>query len=117
MRLNEISYPDAVPIDGYGPGFFRLGGDVHPAPLIVLPSGPRPWGGLEDIAGLVAVADAADVVLLGMGAEIAHPPAALRAALEEAGVGVEPMGSAGAARTYNVLLAEGRRVAAALLSV
>lgn len=117
MRLNEISYPDAMPIEGYGPGFFRLGGVQHPAPLIVLPSGLRPWGGLVDVAGLLATATETDVILLGMGPEIAHPPAALRAALDEVGLGIEPMASAGAARTYNVLLAEGRRVAAALLSV
>ena len=53
----------------------------------------------------------------GTGAEIAHVPAGLRAALEAAGLGVEAMASPAACRTYNVLLAEGRRVGVALLPV
>jgi uncharacterized protein len=51
------------------------------------------------------------------GTEIAHPPTAFRKAVEAAGVGVEPMASPQACRTYNVLLSEGRRVGAALLPV
>ncbi|MFZ8959647.1 MAG: Mth938-like domain-containing protein, partial [Paracoccaceae bacterium] len=54
---------------------------------------------------------------IGTGAEIAHIPAKLRAALESAGLGVEVMGSPSAARSYNVLLGEGRRIGAALLPV
>ena len=52
-----------------------------------------------------------------MGAEIAHVPTEFRAALEEAGIGVEVMNSPAACRTYNVLLSEGRRIAVALLPV
>jgi uncharacterized protein len=58
-----------------------------------------------------------DVLLVGTGAEIAHLPADFRAALEAAGIGVETMNSPAAARTYNVLLGEGRRIAACLLPV
>ena len=117
MRLNEIVYTDAVPIDGYGPGFFRIGGEAHPAPLAVLPSGVRPWGGIEDAETLLAAAEALDVLFIGTGAEIAHIPAELRHTLEEAGLGVEVMASPAACRTYNVLLSEGRRVGLALLPV
>lgn len=117
MRLNEVVYSDAKPVDGYGPGFFRIGGEVHEGPLIVSAAGVAPWGGYEDVAALVALAGVLDVLFVGTGAEIAHIPAALRTALEEAGLGVEPMSSPAACRTYNVLLSEGRRVGLALLPV
>jgi len=117
MRLNEVSYTDALPVEGYGPGFFRIGGKAHEAPLAVLPSGVTAWGGLDDAAPLLAVAGDVDVILFGMGPEIAHLPTALRETLEAAGIGTEVMSSPQACRTYNVLLGEGRRVGLAVLSV
>ena len=117
MRLNEVVYTDAKPVDGYGAGFFRIGGEVYEGALVVLPTGIAPWGGYEDPKTLLdAVADL-DVVFMGTGAEIAHIPADLRATLEDAGLGVEVMSSPTACRTYNVLLSEGRRVGLALLPV
>jgi len=58
-----------------------------------------------------------DVLFVGTGAETAHLPATLRARLEAAGLGVEAMATPPACRAYNVLLSEGRRIAAALLPV
>ncbi len=117
MRLNEVVYTDAVPVEGYGPGFFRLGGKVYEGAIAVLPNGIAPWGGYDDTATLIQAAADLDVVFVGTGAEIAHLPAAFREAFEEAGIGVESMASPAACRTYNVLLSEGRRVALALLPV
>ena len=117
MRLTEITYTDAQPVEGYGPGFFRIGGEVRQGPLAVLPSGVSAWGGYEDTAPLIAAAGQIDVLFIGTGAEIAHIPAELRTALEEAGIGVEAMASPAACRTYNVLLSEGRRVGLALIPV
>jgi uncharacterized protein len=117
MRLNEIDFPDARPIDGYGPGFFRVGGEVHQGPLLVSGGAPHAWSGLEDEAALTALVDRVDVLFVGMGGDIAHLPAALRDTLEEAGLGVEVMSTPAACRTYNVLLSEGRRVALAALPV
>ena len=117
MRLNEIRYTDARPVEGYGPGFFRIGGTVHHGAVAVLPSGVAPWGGYGDTATLLAAAPEIDVLFVGTGAEIAHVPAAFRASLEAAGPGVEAMASPAACRTYNVLLSEGRRVGLALLPV
>ncbi|MGY3436541.1 MULTISPECIES: Mth938-like domain-containing protein [unclassified Marinovum] len=117
MRMNEISYSDAEPIDGYGPGFFRVGGKVHQGHVITAHSGTRAWGGMDDVAPLLAMAGEVDVLFVGTGGEIAHIPATLRSALEEAGLGVETMSSPAACRTYNVLLSEGRRVALAALVV
>lgn len=117
MRLNEVTFTDARPIDGYGPGFFRVGGEVVTGAVAVLPHGIKAWGGYEDAGTLLAAAGQVDVLFIGTGAEIAHIPADLRNALEGAGIGVEVMASPPACRTYNVLLSEGRRVGVALLPV
>jgi uncharacterized protein len=117
MRLNEIRYDAGPPVDGYGPGFFRIGGQVWQGAVLVLPGSARAWGGWEDTAGLIAAAAQVDVVLVGTGAATAHPPATFRRVLEQAGLGVEPMASPAACRTWNVLLSEGRRVALAMLPV
>ncbi len=115
MRLTETSFRDGSPIGGYGPDFFRIGGQVIRGPVLVTRAGARAWGGAGDVAPLVALAGAVDVILVGLGAIPGRLPAGLAAALAAAGIGVEAMATAPAARTYNVLLAEGRRVAAALL--
>lgn len=117
MQLNEITFTDARPIDGYGPGFFRVAGQVVQGDVLVLPSGVQPWAGFADTATLIRAGAAVDVLFIGTGAEVAHVPAAFRAALEEAGIAVETMASPAACRTYNVLLSEGRRVGVALLAV
>ena len=117
MRLTEISYGSAQPIEGYGPGFFRLGTHVLRGACLITPWDAGPWGGLDDLATPLAMAGRIDVLLLGLGAEIAPVPRAFREALEAEGIGVEPMNSPAACRTYNVLLGEGRRIAAALLPV
>lgn len=117
MQLNEVTFAEATPIDGYGPGFFRVGGAVIKGAALVTETGARGWGGLEDTQPLMDLVGDVDVLFVGTGAEIAHIPANLRAALEAAGLGVETMNSPAACRTYNVLLSEGRRVAAAVLPV
>lgn len=117
MRLTEISYGQAQPVDGYGPGFFRIGGHVLRGACLITPWDAGLWDGLEDTATPLSLVGKIDVLLLGMGADVAHPPKAFRMALEGAGIGVEVMSSPAACRTYNVLLGEGRLIAAALLPV
>ncbi|WP_299029511.1 Mth938-like domain-containing protein [uncultured Sulfitobacter sp.] len=117
MRLNEIVFNDAKPVEGYGPGFFRIGGHVIQGAVITSPSGTCTWSGFDDIAALEELAAESDVIFIGTGAEIAHLPRGLREQLEAAGVGIEAMASPAAARTYNVLLSEGRRVALAMLPI
>lgn len=117
MRLNEVSYSDAQPVDGYGAGFFRIGGAVHQGAVLTSSAGTAVWGGMDDAAPLLALAGDIDVLFIGTGAEVAHIPGELRQALEQAGLGVETMNSPAACRTYNVLLSEGRRIALAALPV
>jgi uncharacterized protein len=115
--MTEILFGGRPPVDGYGPGFFRIAGQVREGPLLLLPSGVSPWMCPGDFAPVLAGAGHIDVLIVGMGAEIAHLPPSARTALEAAGLGVEAMSTPSACRTYNVLLAEGRRVAAALIPV
>ncbi len=117
MRLNEVVFDGRVPIDGYGPGFFRVAGEAFEGPLAMMPDGPRPWAGLPDVTAFTERPGDFDVLLMGMGAEIAPLPRDVREVLEGAGVAVEIMGTPSACRTYNVLLGEGRRIAAALTPV
>lgn len=115
MTMKPTDFGGAAAVDSYGPGFFRIGGKVIHGAVLVTAQGAAAWGGLDDRAALMALAGQVDVLFIGMGAEVAHAPAGLLAALREAGVAVESMSSPTAARTYNVTLSEGRRVACALL--
>lgn len=117
MKLTEITYDTAPPIDSYGPGFFRVGGEVLHGPVLLLPTERFAWGGYEDSDTILSRAKLLDVVFIGTGAEINNIPKPLRAALDEAEVGVELMATPTACRTYNVLLSEGRRIGAALLPI
>jgi len=117
MRLNEIVFTDAKPVESYGPGFFRIGGEVINGAMIVGPGGAQTWAGFEDAEAVLGLAGQVDVVFVGTGADVAHLPDALRDPLEAAGLGIEAMASAAACRTYNILLSEGRRIALAVLPV
>ncbi len=119
MRMSEVTFSDtqAQPIDGYGPGFFRVGGNVIEGPALVLPSGATNWNKYGDMERLLGNAGQIDLLFIGTGTMIAPVPANFRKALENAGINSEAMPSRPACRTYNVLLAEGRRVGAALLPI
>lgn len=117
MRLNEIDYGNARPIDGYGPGFFRIGGEIYHNALLVTADAAEPWGGYADMDTVLSLSGKVDVLFIGTGASLATLPKDFRDVLDAAGIGVEPMATDAACRTFNVLLSEGRRVAAALLPV
>lgn len=110
-------------IETYGEGRFHISGVRYEHAVIVLPNSVAPWGpsswpevDLESFAPLTAT-NQADVLLLGCGPRAELPSRALRDALRAKGLVVEPMDTGAACRTYNVLMAEDRRVAAALLPV
>ena len=117
MRMNEVDFDDNQPIDGYGPGFFRIGGEIYGGAVLLAANRAEAWSGYDNIAAIVTLKEQIDFLLIGTGSEIAHPPAEFRRTLEGAGIGLEVMATPAACRTYNVLLAEGRRVGAALLPV
>jgi uncharacterized protein len=117
MRTSEVDFSGRLPVEGYGPGFFRVGGIVHEGPLALLPAGPMAWPGLDDMTMFLEQPGTIDVLLIGTGAQISLLAPDLRSRLEAAGLGVEAMATASACRSYNVLLAEERRVAAALIPI
>lgn len=117
MQMEPASFDGAAPVDGYGPGFFRVGGQVFHGPVLVTPRAVLSWGGFDDLETLKTLIGQIDVVFLGTGAEMALAPASMIQTLEPQGVMVEPMATPTAARSYNVTLAEGRRVACALIPV
>ncbi|CUH53806.1 Mth938-like domain-containing protein [Shimia sp. R11_0] len=117
MQMTEVTFADAIPIDSYGPGFFRIGGEVIEGGAIIHAKGARSWNGVEDVDAILALKSEIDFILMGTGATMAPVDSAFRQVLEEAGIGVEPMASPSACRTYNVLVSEGRRVAAVMLPV
>ena len=117
MQFSEVNFEDAQPIEGYGPGFFRIGPNLYEGAVLVLPKKVSSWGGYEHKEPLLALAGDLDVLFFGTGSETAYIPKDLRIALEAVNIGVEPMATPAACRTYNVLLAEGRRAGVALLPV
>lgn len=122
VRISELSWEGPPPIDSYGGGGFRVAEVFHPGSILLTPGGVFAWPvaaapAAGDFAPAIAEAAEIDVLLIGMGPEIAPLGAEARAALEEAGLGFELMSTGSACRTYNVLLSEGRRVAAALIAV
>ena len=96
----------------------------HIGSLLFLPSGVYGWEPVDpahlkvdDFALLFADVDKIQFVLLGTGAARISPSTDLSCAFADAGIGLEVMDTGAAARTYNVLLAEQRDVAAALIAV
>jgi uncharacterized protein len=108
-------------ITGYGPGWVQVNDARHNTSLILTPSRilePWPVASLEALTAehfRPAVELAPEILLLGTGATLRFPPAACLRLLIESNVGHEVMDTAAACRTYNILMAEGRNVAAALI--
>ena len=122
MAAHEPHYPGRAAIEAYGSGGFRFAGMSHRGSILVLPSGIWAWPPRQpqeiDAASLQRLLDeraTLDLIVIGTGRDIAALPA-VRKLLREAGLVAELLATAAAASTYNVLLAEDRRVAAALLA-
>ena len=118
-------YPGRATIDAYGNGGFRFAGMSHRGSLLCLANAIVGWNvttaaglGLDDFAPLLAEREGIELLLIGTGRDLLIPSPALRTGLRDAaGIRIEPMDTGAACRTYNVLLAEGRRVGAALIAV
>jgi len=117
-------FPDQVGIDAYGNSGFRFAEMSHRGSLLCLPTGMLGWSvatpaeiTLESLAPVLAAADDIDVLMIGLGHDITGLSPDVRAALREQGIIVEAITTGSAVRTYNVLLAEHRAVAAALIAV
>lgn len=121
---SQARYPAAAPIDAYGNGGFRFAGMSHRGSILCLPDAVEAWDVITPaeitLVALRRVLDRRselDIILLGTGDGLVVAPTEVRAAFSAAGVALEVMGTGAAARTYNMLLGEGRRVAAALIAI
>lgn len=124
MPADERYFSGRAPIDAYGNGGFRFAEMSHRGSLMFLPSGIYAWDvdafdKLNARSFLKVFAEAAqtDFLLLGTGARQRLPDEKIRAAFEKSDIGLEFMDTGAACRTYNVILAEGRAVAAAVIAV
>ncbi len=116
-------FPGRAVIDSYGAGGFAFAGMSHRGSILALPSGIYAWNpdplalSVDDFAAALKEREAIDILIIGMGHEMARPPKAVREALSAAGLMYDPMATGHAVSTYNLLLEEKRRVAAALIAV
>lgn len=124
LIIREAHFPGRAAIDAYGNGGFRFADMSHRGSILCLPSGIHGWDATdasalrpEDFDKVIADAAGIRILLVGTGPMLVPLPRALKRMLSEAGVGADPMSTGAAVRTYNVLLAEERAVAAALIAV
>jgi len=120
VKLHSSAPTALNTFSGYGDGFVTINGRRHDANVIVMPERILPW----NVAAFDALAEAdfdvflaldLEVLLLGTGSRQRFPHPRLTQSLARKRVGVEVMDLQAACRTYNILMAEERRVAAALL--
>jgi len=112
------------PVDGYGNGGFRIGGEAVGGSILIAGDGTvSAWSAdpsaltVDDFAAVLALSPPPEILLVGCGARAAFVPPPVRQRLREAGIVVDAMNTGAACRTFNVLIAEGRHVAAALIAV
>lgn len=111
-------------IDAYGDGGFRISGEEYRGSVAVLPAETVAWGAedisalsVESLAPIFASAEPVELLLLGCGNGFAQVPRAVREAAKARRLTIDAMETGAACRTYNILMAEGRRVAALLIAV
>ncbi|HXV29106.1 MAG TPA: Mth938-like domain-containing protein [Sinorhizobium sp.] len=124
IEMREAHFPGRAPIDAYGNGGFRFADMSHRGSVLMLPSGIYAWDvgegdplAVDKFQRVLAEAGQIEVLLVGTGRDIRPLPAELKAVLRAASIASDPMSTGAAVRTYNVMLAESRAVAAALIAV
>ena len=116
-------YPGRPPIEAYGNGGFRFAGMSHRGSILALPSGIYAWSVdaaamvPDDVAAVIAERHHIDLLLMGMGLSMSRPPHQVREAITGSAMMLDCMATGHAMATYNLLLAEQRMVAAALIAV
>ena len=121
MRFARDSSSTSHIIRGYGTGELRIDEDTYRVTVIVSASTVLPLPDVRDVNNLAEFDPARilaldpELVLLGTGPRQIFPAAAFRARFLSAGIGFEVMDTGAACRTFNVLVAEQRRVAALLM--
>jgi uncharacterized protein len=123
-RSDAPHLPRSAPIEAYGKGGFAFADMSHRGSLLCLPNAMWAWPVATpheiDQVSLQRVFEAAasiDTLIIGTGTEVWLPPPALREALRAVKIVLDPMQTGPAIRTYNIMMGERRRVAAALIAV
>lgn len=124
IEIREAHYPGRAPIDAYGNGGFRFADMSHRGSLMCLPSGIYGWN-VESVTDLdvkafksvLAEADQIELFLLGTGMDLVRIAPDVREAFRGKTISADSMSTGAAVRTFNVMLAEDRAVAAAFLAV
>ncbi|MGI9366311.1 MAG: Mth938-like domain-containing protein [Rhizobiaceae bacterium] len=123
MVIRPAHFPGRAPVDSYGNGGFRFAEMSHKGSILCLPSGIYGWTaqGVADFSATTFQRVLAEVglelILVGTGKDLVPLPDKLRELLQSKNIRADSMSTGAAARTFNVLLAEGRAVGAALLAV
>ncbi len=121
MRFTQDSSSAAHTVRGYEPGALRIDEDTYRATVVITASTVLPLPEIRDVNDLIGLDPARilaldpELILLGTGQRQTFPAASFRARFLSAGIGVEVMDTGAACRTFNVLVAEQRRVAALLM--
>ncbi|MDE1936433.1 Mth938-like domain-containing protein [Bradyrhizobium sp.] len=123
-RADAPHLPRSAPIDAYGKGGFAFADMSHRGSLLCLPDAIWAWPVTNaaeideySLSRVFAAANQIDTLIVGTGTEVWVVPRHLREALRAAQVGVDAMQTGPAIRTYNIMIGERRRVAAALIAV
>jgi uncharacterized protein len=123
-RSDAPHLPRSAPIDAYGKGGFVFAGMSHRGSLLCLPDAIWAWPvtkpdeiSAESLARVFEAANIIDTLILGSGTDLWVPPKDLREALRAVHIVLDPMQTGPAIRTYNIMIGERRRVAAALIAV
>ncbi|MCZ2203768.1 Mth938-like domain-containing protein [Bartonella sp. A05] len=123
IQIREAHFPGRAPIEAYGNGGFRFADMSHRGSLICVPSGiyginmAGPLPTQDDIFRILEEAEEIEILLVGTGTELLRLPEKLRVLLWEKHISTDTMNTGAAVRTFNVLLAENRAVAAVLFAV
>lgn len=124
MDITPVVSAESQLIDSYGDSGFTITGTRYDGSVLVLPNSTTLWPvahmaqvTIESLDVLLRAVPRPNVLILGCGKSMGIVPPGLRQALRAAGMVVEAMDTGAACRTYNVLLTEGRDVAAALIAV
>jgi len=130
--VDRIQHMDVTPaiaegrqvIDSYGPGRFSVSKERHQGSIIVFPERTFAWPvgevgeiSVENLEPVLVADPAVEILLIGCGEKMCRIPEPLLQALRDKRIGADVMDTGAACRTFNVVLSEGRRVAAALIAL
>jgi uncharacterized protein len=124
LEVSTLVAEGSKMVTSYGDGIFRFGEQSITGSILMFPEAVYSWDvktvddiTVDSFAPIIEAANTVEILLLGMGNRLTQVPMEWRRALKEHGIVIESMDTGAACRTYNVLVSEARRVAAAMIAV